>query len=84
MKRTVAVIALLATGVAGGAWASGKLEIVKAPSIVRFVDHNGTTAAQVWRDPETGCEYLFTMNGPTPRLGANGLPKCGGAQMAVP
>jgi hypothetical protein len=34
------------------------------------------TGMRIERDPITGCEYLVTPEGVSPRLGIDGLPRC--------
>jgi hypothetical protein len=41
------------------------------------LDYGWDSSVNVFTDPLTGCEYLTRYtNGITPRLGANGLPRC--------
>jgi hypothetical protein len=52
---------------------------------VALVALTASTAARAadpltWRDPETGCSYVVSERGVTPRLRRDGLPDCPGSR----
>lgn len=49
---------------------------VVAPILTEYTNARGNHILSVWRDPETGCEYILGTNEATPRLKPDGLPLC--------
>ncbi len=47
-----------------------------APMVARFTDQKDHWIVSVWKDPDTGCEYLVTLDHMTPRLDHDGRPRC--------
>lgn len=73
MKTKLLVAAAL--GLVAAAPAQSDTRTV-APVETVYTDARGNRILSVWRDPETGCEYLLGVNEAVPRLKPDGLPLC--------
>jgi hypothetical protein len=67
------LISLLA---AGAATAATEITRRVAPVSTVFTDAKDRYVVSVWRDPDTGCEYLISGDHIIPRLERDGRPRC--------
>ncbi|MFI4965381.1 MAG: hypothetical protein ACHP9T_08455 [Caulobacterales bacterium] len=69
----VALTAALTAGTA--ATAADQFQRVASVSSV-FTNSKGDWVTSVWKDPDTGCEYLLRGDNIIPRLDHGGRPRC--------
>jgi Family of unknown function (DUF6440) len=91
MMRATPVFCLLAAVMVAGCDQQGspfRSESIKTATLEGKVrgSRSGGEQVRVWRDPETGCQYLVwerrSLGNMTPRLNAEGRPLCGPADGA--
>lgn len=74
--RLRTAILLVALAAAGSAWAATNAARRTVPVTTVFTDSDNNWLASVWRDPDTGCEYLIRGDTMVPRKERGGYQRC--------